>query len=41
MVVDAANEVLLGFYEKFGFVRVDGRRLFLPCDSLRVKTRIG
>lgn len=41
MVVDAANEDLIGFYEKFGFVRVDGRRLFLPGDSLRVKTRIG
>ena len=40
MVVDAANEALIGFHEKFGFVQVDGRRLFLPCDSLRVKTRI-
>ncbi len=36
MVVDAANEGLIGFYEKFGFVRIDELRLFLPKESLRI-----
>lgn len=40
LVVDAASEDLIGFYEKFGFVRVEGLRLFLPAASLRVKARI-
>lgn len=41
LVVDAASESLIGFYEKFGFIRADGLRLFLPGDSLRVRARIG
>jgi GNAT superfamily N-acetyltransferase len=41
LVVDAANEDLIGFYEQFGFVRVEGLRLFLPTESLRVGTRTG
>lgn len=41
LVVDAADQDLIGFYEKFGFVRVEGLRMFLPADSLRVKARIG
>jgi hypothetical protein len=41
LVVDAADENPVAFYEKFGFRRVDGLRLFLPTESLRVKTRIG
>jgi len=40
MVVDAANEDLIGFYETFGFVQVEELRLFLPAKSLKVKTRI-
>lgn len=39
LVVDAANGDLIGFDEKFGFVRVEGRRLFLPTESLRVGAR--
>ena len=39
LVVDAANDDLIGFYDKFGFVRVEGLRLFLPTESLRVGTR--
>lgn len=36
MVVDAATEELIGFYEKFGFCRVstESKRLFLPTRSL-------
>lgn len=36
MVVDAASEDLISFYEKFGFRRIsrDSRRLFLPTRSL-------
>ena len=40
MVVDAANEDLISFYERFGFVQVEELRLFLPAESLKVKTRI-
>lgn len=40
MVVDAASEDLVGFYKMFGFVQVDGLRLFLPANSLRVQTRL-
>jgi len=40
MVVDAANEDFIGFYETFGFVQVEGSRLFLPAESLKVETRI-
>ncbi|MFV1996184.1 MAG: GNAT family N-acetyltransferase [Verrucomicrobiales bacterium] len=40
LVVDAANEDLIGFYEKFGFVRVEGLRMLLSKESLRVATRI-
>ena len=40
LVVDAANEDLIGFYEKFGFVRVDDLRMLLTMQSLRVTTRI-
>ena len=36
LVVDAANEALIPFYEKFGFRQVEpgGLRLFLPTASL-------
>lgn len=36
MVVDAATDELIAFYEKFGFRRIskDSRRLFLPTRSL-------
>jgi GNAT superfamily N-acetyltransferase len=37
MAVDAADEKLVAFYEKYGFKRIgdDSRRLFLPLSSLR------
>jgi len=36
MAVDAADEELIGFYEKYGFNRIgdDSMRLFLPLSSL-------
>ena len=37
MAVDAGDETLMGFYEKYGFKRIgdDSLRLFLPLSSLR------
>lgn len=37
LAVDAAEEELVGFYEKYGFKRIgdDSLRLFLPLPSLR------
>ncbi len=36
LVVDAANEEIVGFYARYGFRRVapDGLRMFLPAASL-------
>ena len=33
MVLDAADESLIDFYEKFGFVRAENLRMFLPRKS--------
>lgn len=38
--VDAASEELIRFYEEFGFVQVDGLRLFLPSAGMRLRARI-
>ena len=42
MVVDAANEEIVGFYAKYGFLRVvpEGLRMFLPSASLKAGAEI-
>ncbi len=37
LVVDAANEEIVGFYTRYGFIRVapQGLRMFLPARSLK------
>ncbi len=37
MAVDPTDELLVGFYAKYGFIRVDEHwlRMFLPLDMLR------
>ena len=42
MVVDAANEEVVGFYTRFGFRRVscESLRMFLPSVSLESGTEI-
>jgi GNAT superfamily N-acetyltransferase len=42
LLVDAASEDLIGFYEKFGFRRIaeGSLRMFLPTQKLRLVTKI-
>jgi ribosomal protein S18 acetylase RimI-like enzyme len=35
VVVDAKEEQVVGFYEKYGFTRLSGNRLFIPMKSVR------
>jgi predicted GNAT family N-acyltransferase len=34
VVVDAKNERVAGFYQKYGFIRLTGNRLFLPMKTI-------
>lgn len=34
VVVDAKSDLVVGFYEKYGFVRLSGNRLFLPMKTI-------
>jgi len=42
LVVDAANEEIVGYYARYGFLRVvpAGLRMFLPRDSLEAGAEI-
>jgi predicted GNAT family N-acyltransferase len=34
-VVDAKEERVVGFYEKYGFIRLSGNRLFIPMKTVK------
>jgi predicted GNAT family N-acyltransferase len=40
VVVDAKGEDVVAFYQKYGFIRLSGNRLFLPIKTI-TQTRLG